>query len=269
MDFLLPFRKIMLIWNTVAEDLFLHLETNGRLEWIFLTGSEEMIVHTETKVMFCWCLIDSHDKTIAESTCFFLVVFRFWWENFRCTNCALPVMLHYGNYSSSLLEKKMMVPRGTYWREGSPKTQLFFKFVFVFIPKILPEILGLATKPQPAFLHPCVLCLVQNEVVYSWKWSMAPAGLSSAKTSLCRKPLKCVLCHKQRWKTEVVFPDSWWMDADVFVSSLYPLKSLDVQILPAVLLPMPAEGFIVCIPSEECLVPLHFGFQCCHPTMLL
>lgn len=75
MDFLLPFRKIMLIWNTVAEDLFLHLETNGRLEWIFLTGSEEMIVHTETKVMFCWCLIDSHDKTIAESTSVFSWLF--------------------------------------------------------------------------------------------------------------------------------------------------------------------------------------------------
>lgn len=34
-----------------------------------------MIVHTETKVMFCWCLIDSHDKTIAESTSVFSWLF--------------------------------------------------------------------------------------------------------------------------------------------------------------------------------------------------
>lgn len=217
-------------------------------------------------LVFDWFTWQNHSRI---NICFFLVVFWFWWENFRCTNCTLPAMLDYGSCSLSLLEKNMMVPKSTYWREGSPKSQLFFKFVFIFIPKILLEILGLATKPQPAFLHPYVLCLVQNEVVCSWKWSMAPTGLSSAKTSLCRKPLKCVLFYKQRWKTEVVFPDSWWMDADVFVKSLYRLKSsLDFHILPAVLQPGPAEGFIVCTPSEgaSSLCTLAFSAvtqQCC------
>lgn len=81
---------------------------------------------------------------------------------------------------------------------------------------------------------------------------MAPAGLGSAKTSRCRKPLKHVLCYKQRWKTEAVFPDKRWMDADGFVSSCCPLRgSLDFRLLPAGLQPRPAEGFIACTPSEE------------------
>lgn len=209
-------------------------------------------------LVFDWFTWQNHSRI---NICFFLVVFWFWWENFGCTNCTLPVMLRYGSCSLCFIGEDEGT-KGGYWREGSPKSQLFF--VFIFILKILPEIPGLATKPEPAFLHPCVLYLVQNKVVYSQIWSMAPAGLSSAKTSHCRKPLKCVLCYKQRWKTEVVFPDSWCMDADVFVSSLYPLKSsLDFHILPAVLLPRPAEGFIVCILSEECLIPLYAVAQHC------
>lgn len=53
---------------------------------------------------------------------------------------------------------------------------------------------------------------------------MAPAGLGSAKASRSRKPLKRVLGYKQRWNTEVVFPDKRWMDADGFVSSVCPLR---------------------------------------------
>lgn len=30
-----------------------------------------MIAHAETEVMFGWYMIDSHDKTVAESTSFF------------------------------------------------------------------------------------------------------------------------------------------------------------------------------------------------------
>lgn len=64
---------------------------------------------------------------------------------------------------------------------------------------------------------------------------MAPAGLASATTSRCRKPLRHVLCYKQRWKTEVVLPDKRWMDADGFVSSFCPPRGLlDFHLLPAV-----------------------------------
>lgn len=81
---------------------------------------------------------------------------------------------------------------------------------------------------------------------------MAPAGFGSAKTTCCRKPLKHVLCYKQRGKTEVVFPDELWTDADGFVRLFCPLRGLlGFHLLPAVLQPRPAEEFTVCIPSEE------------------
>lgn len=117
----------MLIWNTVTEDLFLHLETNGHLEWMFFTGSEEMIVHTETKVMFCWCLIDSHDKTIAESTSVFSWLFSGSDEKTLDAQIALYLWCYVMEAVLCALLEKMKVPReGIGGREvESPSFSLF------------------------------------------------------------------------------------------------------------------------------------------------
>lgn len=158
-------------------------------------------------------------------------------------------MLHFGSCSVYIIEKRSCWFPSDVGGRGSP----IFSFLFFFL--ILGQSSSLrfwAFSSQPIFLHPCILCFVKNKVVYQWKWSMAPAGLSSAKTSHRRKPLKHVLCYKQRWKIEVLFPDKRWMDTDGFVSSFCPLRDLlDFHLLPAVLQLRPAEEFIACIPSEE------------------
>lgn len=133
------------------------------------------------------------------------------------------------------------------------ESNLFFPlFNFKFRRELFPEILALLQNLLVHSWHFYIHVLVKNKVVYQWKWSMAPAGLGSAKTSHCRKPLKHGLCCKQRWKTAVMFPDKQRTDADGFVSSFCPLRSLlDFHLLPPVLQLRPAEEFIACIRSEE------------------
>lgn len=80
-----------------------------------------MIAHAETEVMFGWYMIDSHDKTVAESTSFFFfpgcflvdektsdaqVALYLWCYVLEAALCAL-------------LEKELLISKG-YWREGSP-----------------------------------------------------------------------------------------------------------------------------------------------------